>query len=119
MKFFAAALLLVLAGLQFRLWLSDDGIRSVLNLRESVASQKAENESLDERNGQLAAEVKDLKEGLNAIEERARNDLGMVGANETFFQVVDAGPAPADGSAAAPGMPLAPDAPPPVQRTAH
>lgn len=115
MKFFAAALLLVLAALQYRLWLSDDGIRSVMNLRESVATQQSENDSLGQRNGQLAAEVKDLKEGLNAIEERARNDLGMVGANETFFQVVDSG-APAG---VAPGMPLAPEARPPVQRTAH
>lgn len=116
MKFFAAALLLVLAALQYRLWLSDDGIRSVITLRDSVAAQKSENESLGERNAQLAAEVKDLKEGLNAIEERARNDLGMVGANETFFQVVES----ADGrGAGTPGMPLAPNAPAPVQRTAH
>lgn len=116
MKFFVAALLLVLAGLQFRLWLSDDGLRSVMNLRESVAAQTAENASLEQRNAQLAAEVKDLKEGLNAIEERARNDLGMVGANETFFQVVDAGTESGGGS---PGMPLAPAPPSPVQRTAH
>lgn len=115
MKFFAAALLLVFAALQYRLWLSDDGIRSVMNLRESVAAQKSENDALGQRNGQLAAEVKDLKEGLNAIEERARNDLGMVGANETFFQVVDSGAA----TAPTPGMPLAPEARPPVQRTAH
>jgi cell division protein FtsB len=110
MKFLAAALLLILAGLQYRLWVSDDGMRSVVSLRESVAVQTAENDALLRRNDQLAAEVKDLKEGLTALEERARTDLGMVGANETFFQVVDgatpAGPAPA------------PDAPVP-QRTSR
>jgi cell division protein FtsB len=110
MKLFAAALLLVLALLQYRLWISDDGIRSVMNLRDSVAAQKAENDGLLRRNDQLAAEVKDLKEGLAALEERARTDLGMVGANETFFQVVD-GAMPAGAAAAAEA--------PPVQRTSN
>lgn len=89
MKVFAAALLLVLAGLQYRLWVSDDGLRSVLNLRRSVAAQKAENASLTQRNAQLAAEVKDLKGGTAAVEERARTDLGMVGRDETFYQIVE------------------------------
>lgn len=109
MKLLAAALLLVLALLQYRLWLSDDGIRSVLTLRDSVAAQTAENEGLLRRNGQLEAEVQDLKEGLAALEERARTDLGMVGTNETFFQVVD-GATPAG---------TAPPPTPPVQRTAN
>lgn len=115
MKFFAGALLLVLAGLQYRLWISDDGIRSVMMLRDSVATQTAENAGLGQRNQQLAAEVKDLKEGLSALEERARNDLGMVGANETFFQVVDGGGDAGPSNA----LPLA--APPslPVQRTSR
>ena len=108
MKFLAAALLLVLALLQYRLWISDDGIRSVMNLRDSVAAQTAENEGLSRRNDQLAAEVKDLKEGLAALEERARTDLGMVGANETFFQVVDG---------AMPAGTVPPPETPPVQRT--
>jgi len=89
MKVFAAALLLVLAGLQYRLWVSDDGLRSVLNLRRSVSEQKLENVALAQRNRQLAAEVKDLKGGTAAVEERARTDLGMVGRDETFYQVVE------------------------------
>ncbi len=89
MRAFAIALLLVFAGLQYRLWLSDDGIRSVTALRASVKAQAGENATLTRRNEQLAAEVKDLKEGLGAVEERARNDLGMIGASETFYQVVD------------------------------
>ncbi len=89
MRFFAAVLFVVLLGLQYRLWISDDGLRSVLNLKKSVAAQRVENATLLQRNGQLAAEVKDLKGGTSALEERARNDLGMVGKDETFFQVVD------------------------------
>ena len=90
MRFFAAALLLVLLALQYRLWISEDGVHSVVRLKRGVAEQTAENATLVRRNGQLVAEVKDLKEGLAALEERARNDLGMIGANETFFQVVEA-----------------------------
>ena len=89
MRIFAVALLLVLLAMQYRLWVSDDGVRSVMSLKRSVAAQKLENQALARRNGELGAEVKDLKEGLAAIEERARTDIGMVGANETFFQVVD------------------------------
>ena len=113
MRVFAVALLLVLIGLQYRLWISDDGFRSVLGLKRSVAAQLAENATLVRRNAQLAAEVKDLKEGLAALEERARNDLGMIGANETFFQVVDA-----DAHAAPPRDPARPERLP-VQRTSH
>jgi cell division protein FtsB len=116
MRVFAAALLLVLIGLQYRLWISDDGLRSVVSLKRSVAAQLAENGTLLRRNGQLAAEVKDLKEGMAALEERARNDLGMIGSNETFFQVVD-------GADARPGAPAEPAAARPerlpVQRTSH
>jgi len=104
MRAFAIALLLVLAALQYRLWLSDDGIRAVTTLRASVKTQAEENATLTRRNQELAAEVKDLKEGLGAIEERARNDLGMIGANESFFQVVDGDARPA--ATAAPASPI-------------
>jgi cell division protein FtsB len=114
MKWFAAALGAVLLLLQYRIWLSGDGVAEVLRLRTAVASQQSDNQQLSERNRRLAAEVRDLKQGYAALEERARTDLGMVGANETFFQVVPAEPrtgapgtsataaAPADGSAASP-----------------
>jgi len=92
MRFFAAALLALLVGLQYRLWLSDDGIRGVITLKSAVSAQTVENAKLTRRNGQLVAEVRDLKEGMAALEERARNDLGMIGANETFYQVVDGEP---------------------------
>jgi len=88
MKWLAAALALAILLLQYRIWLSDDGVRQVTGLRRAVAVQRAENEQLAERNRQLAAEVRDLKTGLDALEERARSDLGMIARNETFYQVV-------------------------------
>lgn len=93
MKLYAAALVLVLVGLQYRLWLGEDGARSLARLNRSVAEQTTENRTLAQRNERLKAEVKDLKEGLSALEERARNDLGMIGPAETFYQVTDAAPA--------------------------
>ncbi|HJS21401.1 MAG TPA: cell division protein FtsB [Steroidobacteraceae bacterium] len=88
MKVFAAILALALLALQYRLWLSDDGVNEVRRLQMAVVAQQRENAELEARNAQLAAEVENLKEGLDAVEERARSDLGMVRANETFYQVV-------------------------------
>jgi cell division protein FtsB len=90
MKLVIAALLAAFVLLQYRLWISNEGMREVWHLRQAVESQRAENAVLGERNAQIKAEVADLKHKLTALEERARNDLGMVGANETFYQVVDA-----------------------------
>ena len=88
MKFLAAALLLLLVLLQYRLWLGEGGMREVNRLRGEISQQREENDKLKERNRTLAAEVQDLKKGTTAIEERARTDLGMVGKSETFYQVV-------------------------------
>jgi cell division protein FtsB len=88
MKYLAAALLVVLVLLQYRLWLGEGGMREVSRLRAEIATQELENETLRERNRTLAAEVQDLKKGTIAIEERARTDLGMIGKSETFYQVV-------------------------------
>ncbi len=88
MKWFAAALAVSVLLLQYRVWLSEDGVREVARLRHAVAAQRAQNEGLAERNKQLAAEVRDLKTGMDALEERARSDLGMIARNETFYQVV-------------------------------
>lgn len=74
--------------LQAQLWLSDGGYRKTLKLRDAVAEQRAMNESLRERNAALDAEVVNLKQGLEAAEERARTDLGLIGPRETFYQVV-------------------------------
>jgi cell division protein FtsB len=90
MKWLAAALAAAIILLQYRVWFSEDGVRQVTRLRQAVAAQRAENDQLGERNRQLAAEVRDLKTGLDALEERARSDLGMIARNETFYQVVPA-----------------------------
>ncbi len=88
MKWLAAGLALAILLLQYRIWLSEDGVRDLDRLRRAVATQRASNEQLAERNRQLAAEVRDLKTGMGALEERARSDLGMIASNETFYQVV-------------------------------
>jgi cell division protein FtsB len=88
MRILAAVALVFVLALQYRLWASDSGMREVWRLKDEVAAQQGENEQLQERNRTLAAEVQDLKKGKVAIEERARTDLGMVGSNETFYQVM-------------------------------
>jgi cell division protein FtsB len=102
MKIFVAILALALLALQYRLWLSDDGVKEVRRLESAVAAQERENAELEARNAQLAAEVENLKKGLDAVEERARSDLGMVRANETFYQVVTPAPLDATGEGATP-----------------
>jgi cell division protein FtsB len=89
----AALLLTAVVALQYRLWISPDGMRDLWRTESAIDAQKAENARLEERNRKLAAEVRDLKEGRAAIEERARTDLGMIGTEETFFQVVPPGTA--------------------------
>jgi cell division protein FtsB len=90
MRVFAAILGLALILLQYRLWLSDQGLREVSRLQAAVDVQAAANHEQRDRNRQLVAEVTDLKVGLTALEERARSELGMVGSSETFYQVVTA-----------------------------
>jgi cell division protein FtsB len=85
-------LVVALLALQYRLWISPNGVRDLWRTESAIETQSAENDRLRERNRRLAAEVRDLKEGRDAIEERARTDLGMVGDGETFFQVMPATP---------------------------
>ncbi len=95
MRIFAAVLGLAVVLLQYRVWVSDHGVREVSRLIAAVEAQTAANIEQRERNRQLVAEVNDLKGGLSALEERARSELGMVGNSETFYQVVTvATPAP-------------------------
>ena len=115
-KWFAGVLVVSLVLLQYRLWVSDDGISEMLRLAQAVETQKTTNGTLRERNAQLAAEVADLKNGFTALEERARSELGMVGPDETFYQVVPRVAAPA--AVPAPAAPAAPaDAKPSVAPT--
>jgi cell division protein FtsB len=88
MKWLAIALFAALLLLQYRLWLSNDGVSEVLRLHAAVVARGADNARVSERNRQLGAEVRDLKQGYSALEERARSDLGMIAGNESFYQVV-------------------------------
>ena len=82
-------LLLLLVYLQYQLWMSDGGLLDVWELHTEVETLRRENAELQERNAALNAEVLDLKQGLDAIEEHAREDLGMVKEGEVFYQVVE------------------------------
>ncbi len=89
-------LLLILLVLQYRLWVGEGSLAEVHSLRNRIDQQKATLERLRQRNRALQAEVDDLKEGLEAIEERARSELGMIREGEVFYQVIE--PAPEDSS---------------------
>ena len=101
MKWFIAALAALVLVLQYRIWLSPHGAREVLQLRDAVKRQADENHQLTARNAQLAAEVRNLKQGYEALEERARSELGLIAANETYFQVVP----PSSSAAPSPSVP--------------
>jgi cell division protein FtsB len=79
---------IVALSLQGQLWFSSDGFGKTRKLRAAVAEQRVHNEELRARNQALDAEVVNLKQSLEAAEERARTDLGMIGPDETFYQVV-------------------------------
>lgn len=80
------AVLLILL-VQARLWFGPNGLRNVRDLSTQVHALKDENKRLLERNAALAAEVHDLKTGLEAVEERARTDLGLVKEGEVFVRI--------------------------------
>ncbi|MEN0108409.1 MAG: cell division protein FtsB [Pseudomonas sp.] len=80
-------LILVLAGLQYRLWVGEGSFAQVTDLQRQIAEQKGENENLLERNRILEAEVMELKKGMETVEERARHELGMVKDGETLYQL--------------------------------
>lgn len=90
MKRLALVLLILLFWLQYKIWLQDGGIPELLQLSAEVDVVKADIKQLQERNHSLDAEVQDLKKGLDAIEERARSELGMVKQGEVYYQVIEA-----------------------------
>ncbi len=90
-------LAIVLAGLivliQYPLWLGKGGLLRAWEMERQIETQRSSNSRLQARNAALDAEVLDLKQGLEAIEERARNELGMIRRDEIFFQVLETAPA--------------------------
>lgn len=88
MRLVAAILLLLLLALQAKLWLGDNSVPQLWRLHRQVDAQVDENQELAQRNDALEAEVKDLKEGTAAVEERARSELGMIRADEQLIYLV-------------------------------
>ena len=93
MRWLPWLLIILLLLVQYRLWVGDGSLAEVWGLHKQVKIQQQENQGLGERNQALEAEVQDLKQGLDAIEERAREELGMVKNGETFYQIVEDSPA--------------------------
>jgi len=89
MNYVIVILLTLIVLLQYDLWVGKGSIHEVRQLESDIRLQKEENFHFKERNEALRAEVLDLKHGLEAVEERARTELGMVQKNETFFHVIE------------------------------
>jgi cell division protein FtsB len=87
-RLIAVLLILVIAALQYSLWLGKGGWLRVWDIDNKVSNQRRMNDELAVRNALLDAEVRDLKDGLGAIEERARNEMGMIRHDEVYFQVM-------------------------------
>ncbi|WP_324733646.1 cell division protein FtsB [Pseudomonas paeninsulae] len=82
-------LILLLVGLQYRLWVGDGSLAQVTDLSHQIADQQGDNQRLLERNRILEAEVMELKQGMETVEERARHELGMVKEGETLYQLTE------------------------------
>jgi cell division protein FtsB len=87
-RFLIAVLIILLLTLQYKLWMGKGGYLDVRQLESELLEQRSKNETLLSKNRALQAEVEDLKKGLAAIEERAREELGMIQQGETFYQIV-------------------------------
>ena len=84
MRVVTLILFVILVLLQFKLWLGEGGFREVARLETRVEDQRQQNDDLLQRNAELQAEVEDLRERLEAVEERARNELGLIKPAENF-----------------------------------
>lgn len=89
MRWLNIFLLVVLTGLQYRLWVGPGSWAQIAALTRDIAQQQQSNDHLVARNRMLEGEVRSLKSGYEAIEEHARVDLGMIKRGETFYLVVD------------------------------
>ena len=89
MRWLLVILLVLFVGLQFRLWVGEGSLAHRSELNRQLEEQEHENQALRERNALIATDVESLKTNLNAIEEKARADLGMIKQGETFYLVID------------------------------
>lgn len=89
MRTLTIILIILLVLLQYRFWVGEGSQQEIWRMKKAVDLQQQENEKLRARNKALEAEVQNLKKGLDAIEERARSELGMIKEGETFYQVIE------------------------------
>ncbi|MBK1722825.1 cell division protein FtsB [Thiocystis violacea] len=89
MRWLYLFLVVLLGALQYRLWVGEGSLADLHGLEQEIALQEAEIKRLRARNQELQAEVEDLDAGLEAVEERARSELGMIKPGETFLQVIE------------------------------
>ncbi|MDP5253965.1 MULTISPECIES: cell division protein FtsB [unclassified Vibrio] len=88
MRLFTLALIVVLGWLQVTLWVGKNGVSDYYSVKKDIVTQEQVNGNLRTRNSEMYAEIDDLSQGLDAIEERARNELGMIKEGETFYRIL-------------------------------
>jgi cell division protein FtsB len=88
MKAVSLLLIALLAALQYRLWFGKNSVPQYITMQQEVSEQALQNTSLEQRNNLLKADINDLEIGLEAIEERARNELGLIKQGETFYRIL-------------------------------
>lgn len=91
MRFFVLIFTLLLLWLQYQLWFGKNGVQEHQKLRQEIEQLEQGNANLRQRNQEMFAEIDDLRQGLDAIEERARHELGMIKQDETFYRIIDTG----------------------------
>ncbi|CAM4067625.1 cell division protein FtsB [Vibrio neonatus] len=89
MRLFSILLFCLLLLMQVTLWTGKNGVNDYRQVKDEVAIQSSVNAELRKRNDEMFVEIDDLKQGLDAIEERARHELGMVKKGETFYRIID------------------------------
>ncbi len=89
MKILIAVLILIFIGLQYRLWVGEGSFADINRLEQQIDVQELENAELEQRNAELHNEVAELQTGMDAIEEHARNELGLIKEGETFFLIIE------------------------------
>ena len=88
MKWLTVILITLLVLLQYRLWFGKNSVPDLLAMQQEVTEQSLQNANLNQRNSLLKADISDLKIGLDAVEERARNELGLIKQGETFYRIL-------------------------------
>ena len=89
MRCILSLLVIILIGLQYRLWFGQGSWEQIVSLQRQIEGQGLFNQRLQDRNQVLEKEVRDLKSGLESVEERARTELGLIKEGETFYLLID------------------------------